>query len=77
MHRDGFDDTGRQYDAKGNLKDWWTAEDAAKFKVQADRLEATGYLVEQLQMTEPYVSAFATENGSQSLVEVLKLPSPL
>lgn len=28
----GFDDQGRQYDKDGNLKDWWTAEDAAKFK---------------------------------------------
>jgi len=27
----GFDDEGRQYDAHGNLKDWWTSEDAAKF----------------------------------------------
>ena len=24
----GFDDEGRQFDAKGNLKDWWTEEDA-------------------------------------------------
>ncbi len=27
----GFDDQGRQYDANGNLTDWWTPEDAAKF----------------------------------------------
>jgi putative endopeptidase len=27
----GFDDQGRQYDAKGNLTDWWTKEDADKF----------------------------------------------
>ena len=24
----GFDDQGRQFDANGNLRDWWTAEDA-------------------------------------------------
>ena len=24
----GFDDEGRQFDAKGNLKDWWTKKDA-------------------------------------------------
>ena len=24
----GFDDQGRQYDKDGNLKDWWTEEDA-------------------------------------------------
>jgi endothelin-converting enzyme/putative endopeptidase len=28
----GFDDEGRQFDAQGNLKDWWTAEDAKKFE---------------------------------------------
>jgi endothelin-converting enzyme/putative endopeptidase len=28
----GFDDLGRQFDATGNLTDWWTKEDAAKFK---------------------------------------------
>ena len=28
----GFDDEGRQFDAKGNLKDWWTKSDAAEFR---------------------------------------------
>ncbi|MCO4293371.1 M13 family metallopeptidase [Solitalea sp. MAHUQ-68] len=28
----GFDDQGSQFDAKGNLKKWWTKEDEAKFK---------------------------------------------
>jgi putative endopeptidase len=27
----GFDDQGRQFDAQGNLKDWWTADDAKAF----------------------------------------------
>ncbi len=36
----GFDDEGRQFDGKGVLTDWWTAEDAAKFKVQAAKLNA-------------------------------------
>jgi putative endopeptidase len=27
----GFDDEGSQYDAKGNLKNWWTKEDREKF----------------------------------------------
>ena len=31
----GFDDSGRQYDAKGNLRDWWTKEDAEKFNARA------------------------------------------
>ena len=32
----GFDDQGRQYDKDGNLKDWWTEEDAGNFKARAD-----------------------------------------
>ncbi len=32
----GFDDQGRQYDASGNLKDWWTANDAKGFEKRAD-----------------------------------------
>ncbi|HEY8571790.1 M13 family metallopeptidase [Phenylobacterium sp.] len=36
----GFDDQGRKSDGDGVLRDWWTAEDAAKFKVQADKLGA-------------------------------------
>ena len=31
----GFDDQGRQYDADGNLKDWWTAKDGDLFKSKA------------------------------------------
>jgi putative endopeptidase len=31
----GFDDEGRQFDAAGNLQDWWSAEDAAKFLQRA------------------------------------------
>jgi len=31
----GFDDEGRQFDAKGNLRDWWTADDANKFEQRA------------------------------------------
>jgi putative endopeptidase len=32
----GFDDEGRQFDAKGNLHDWWTKADAAEFQKRAD-----------------------------------------
>ncbi|KQW88361.1 peptidase M13 [Massilia sp. Root418] len=31
----GFDDEGRQFDAKGNLKDWWARQDAKAFKQRA------------------------------------------
>ena len=34
----GFDDEGRQFDEKGNLKNWWSKEDEAKFKVKANLL---------------------------------------
>ncbi|HXM10336.1 MAG TPA: M13 family metallopeptidase [Terriglobales bacterium] len=32
----GFDDQGRKYDAKGNFRDWWTAEDGAEFEKRVD-----------------------------------------
>ncbi len=35
----GFDDQGRKYDAEGNLRDWWTADDAARFGELAARVE--------------------------------------
>ena len=34
----GFDDEGRRFDAAGNLRDWWTAEDAKAFEQRADCL---------------------------------------
>jgi predicted metalloendopeptidase len=32
----GFDDQGRKYDAQGNLRDWWTAEDGKEFEQRVD-----------------------------------------
>ena len=32
----GFDDEGRQFDANGNLDDWWTPDDSKKFEEMAD-----------------------------------------
>lgn len=32
----GFDDQGRQYDAAGNLRDWWSPEDAREFEKRAE-----------------------------------------
>ncbi|MBS1513269.1 MAG: M13 family metallopeptidase [Bacteroidetes bacterium] len=34
----GFDDQGRQYDAKGNLTDWWTKEDGEEFSKRAQAI---------------------------------------
>jgi putative endopeptidase len=36
----GFDDQGRQFDARGALADWWTADDAAKYKQRTAALVA-------------------------------------
>jgi putative endopeptidase len=42
----GFDDQGRQFDAEGNLKDWWTKEDAEKFQQRAKKIieQYNGYI---------------------------------
>ncbi len=42
----GFDDEGRQYDAQGNLKNWWTAQDLANFKSRAGAIvtEYNGFI---------------------------------
>ena len=34
----GFDDSGSQSDGDGNLRDWWTADDRAKFKAKTQML---------------------------------------
>ena len=36
----GFDDQGRKSDGDGMLRDWWAADDAAKFEAQAAKLGA-------------------------------------
>lgn len=36
----GFDDQGRQYDFDGSLRDWWTKDDADKFKLRANMVVA-------------------------------------
>ncbi|MEI9983744.1 MAG: M13-type metalloendopeptidase [Aliidongia sp.] len=36
----GFDDEGRQFDAQGNLKDWWSKDDARKFTARTSCLVA-------------------------------------
>ena len=42
----GFDDQGRQFDAAGNLRDWWTAEDGQRFTERAKRVvtQFNGYI---------------------------------
>lgn len=42
----GFDDSGRRFDAKGNLKDWWTAKDGKEFESRAECIDKqySGYV---------------------------------
>jgi putative endopeptidase len=44
----GFDDEGRKFDAQGNLRDWWTPQDAANFNKRAMCIEKQfdGYVVQ-------------------------------
>ena len=44
----GFDDQGSKFDAKGNLKDWWSAEDSKNFKERSQCVsdQFDGYVVE-------------------------------
>jgi predicted metalloendopeptidase len=44
----GFDDEGRKFDAQGNLRDWWTPEDAKNFNERAACVEKQfdSYLVQ-------------------------------
>lgn len=57
----GFDDEGRQYDAAGNLAEWWTNEDAAKFQKRAK------VMVKQFNAYEPLPGLHI--NGKASLGE--------
>ena len=57
----GFDDQGRQYDWQGNLKDWWTTEDAKRFEARA------GHIVKQYEAFEVLPGLHI--NGKQTLGE--------
>ena len=55
----GFDDQGSQYDEKGNLNNWWTAEDLRKFK------EKTKLIVEQFNKYEVLEGKFVNGDATQ------------
>ena len=57
----GFDDEGRQFDAAGNLMDWWTADDAKKFEARSE------VMVKQFNAYEPLSGLHI--NGKASLGE--------
>ena len=44
----GFDDQGSMFDAKGNMENWWTPADKAKFDALGDKLAAQFDAVEVL-----------------------------
>lgn len=57
----GFDDQGRNFDAKGNMTNWWTEEDAQRFE------ELTSKLGKQFDAVEILPGLFA--NGSYTMGE--------
>ena len=57
----GFDDQGCNFDAEGNMKNWWTAEDAEAFK------KLSQILVDQFNQVEILPGLFA--NGTYTLGE--------
>jgi putative endopeptidase len=57
----GFDDQGRKSDAKGQLRDWWTKEDAERYMAEARKL------VKQYSGYSPVKGIFL--NGQQTLGE--------
>ncbi len=59
----GFDDQGSKYDGTGNLRDWWTAGDKARFVALTDRL------VDQFNGHCPFDAGQTCVNGSLTLGE--------
>ena len=59
----GFDDQGGQFDAQGNLRDWWTAADKARFNALTDRLAG------QFAKFCPFDSGQTCVNGKLTLGE--------
>lgn len=57
----GFDDQGRKFDAAGNLTDWWTEQDAEKFKARAS------LMIKQFSAYQPLPGLYI--NGEASLGE--------
>lgn len=57
----GFDDQGRKSDSKGQLRDWWTKEDAERYMAEAKKLVA------QYSTYSPVKGIFL--NGQQTLGE--------
>jgi putative endopeptidase len=59
----GFDDQGSRFDADGNLRDWWTEEDRARFE------ERSNALIAQFDTVEPADAPGHTINGALTVGE--------
>jgi putative endopeptidase len=57
----GFDDQGRKFDAKGNLRDWWTAQDGKEYDVRGKCISD--------QYTQDVPEAGVKQNGLMTLGE--------
>ena len=55
----GFDDQGRQFDEKGNIRDWWLKEDSDNFKERAQKI------IDQFSAFEPLDSLFVNGELTQ------------
>ncbi len=76
----GFDDQGSQFDAQGNLRDWWTAADKAAFKQRTQCVvdEYSGFKVDDINVNGKLtLGENAADNGGlriayMALMEALK-----
>jgi len=59
----GFDDQGSKFDGDGNLNDWWSAEDRAKFEA------LTGKLIDQYEALHPSNAPEVHVNGALTIGE--------
>ncbi len=59
----GFDDQGSRYDGEGNLRDWWTEQDRARFE------ERSNALIAQFDAVEPVDAPGHTVNGALTVGE--------
>ncbi len=59
----GFDDQGAKYDGDGNLEDWWSAQDLAKFQ------ERAGVLIKQYDTLAPEETPDTFVNGALTIGE--------
>jgi putative endopeptidase len=71
-----FDNNGSQYDENGNIRNWWTEEDAAKFKEKTDKVialyDGIEYAGGKVNGTLTVTENVADLGGLSASLEVLK-----